>query len=210
MLICAACAQHWYPFRFFPGPFEPECGAGQNGATKTVVRWESEQALHVRVHPLVHTGVSLHTSLVWKRGAEEQSPPFRYAAWLRHLPELYLAPSTVGWAKSMLSSRLQGHHDFLVQQTRHQGGLTGFPNAPNSSGEARNGTPQAPKGVTASFSLRSSSCECLPPFSSVTPSAEGPVCSTPTSSDLLNPPFAPIAPPSGQMRAGMYPPQRRL
>ncbi|CDI81067.1 Sec14'Sec14, related, partial [Eimeria acervulina] len=154
-------SEHWYPFRFFPGPFEPECGAGQNGAPKTVVRWESEQALHVRVHPLVHTGVSLHTSLVWKRGAEEQSPPFRYAAWLRHLPELYLAPSTVGWAKSMLSSRLQGHHDFLVQQTRHQGGLTGFPNAPNSSGEARNGTPQAPKGVTVSFSLRSSSCLSL-------------------------------------------------
>ncbi|CDJ58955.1 hypothetical protein, conserved [Eimeria maxima] len=115
----ASSAQNWYPFRFFPGPFEPECEAGHSGASQTAVRWESDQALHERVHPLVHTGVSLHTSLMWKRGAEKQGGgPFRYAAWLRYLPELRLAPATVEWAKGMLSTRLQGCHDFLVQHLR--------------------------------------------------------------------------------------------
>ncbi|CDI87717.1 hypothetical protein, conserved [Eimeria praecox] len=132
--------EHWYPFRFFPGPFEPEGEAGQRGDRNAAVRWESEQALHAKVHPLVHTGASLHTSLIWSRRAERRSPPLRYAAWLRHLPDLHLAPATVDWAPlryaawlrhlpdlhlapatvdwagGILRSRLQGHHDFLAQR----------------------------------------------------------------------------------------------
>ncbi|CDJ58956.1 hypothetical protein EMWEY_00054710 [Eimeria maxima] len=129
----ASSAQNWYPFRFFPGPFEPECEAGHSGASQTAVRWESDQALHERVHPLVHTGVSLHTSLIWKRGAEKQGGPFRYAAWLRYLPELRLAPATVEWAKGMLSTRLQGCHDSLAQQNVQQGEATEVLEAPDSS-----------------------------------------------------------------------------
>ena len=152
----ASSAQNWYPFRFFPGPFEPECEAGHSGASQTAVRWESDQALHERVHLLVHTGVSLHTSLMWKRGAEKQGGgPFRYAAWLRYLPELRLAPATVEWAKGMLSTRLQGCHDSLAQQNVQQGEATEVLEAPDSS----ECTPFE-TSATVSFPAVRASCEC--------------------------------------------------
>ncbi|CDJ54072.1 hypothetical protein, conserved [Eimeria brunetti] len=59
--------EHWYPFRFFPGPFEPECEAGCSGLKKMDVRWESEQALHAKV---VHQGDATEFSKAQNSPAE--------------------------------------------------------------------------------------------------------------------------------------------
>ncbi|CBZ52463.1 conserved hypothetical protein [Neospora caninum Liverpool] len=49
--------QGWFPFRFFPGPFEPDTPAEK-------IRWDSLAFLHQEAPPSVHTGFSLHSSLV--------------------------------------------------------------------------------------------------------------------------------------------------
>ncbi|KAL8438129.1 hypothetical protein ACSSS7_000416 [Eimeria intestinalis] len=119
--------ENWYPFHFFPGPFEPAAFATPNGeGEKVAVRWKSERSLHARVHPSVHTGVSLHTSLLWRRpiksdrGGEsacaDKPQTLRYAAWLHHLPELHLHPKTIRWARVSLREDLMHHHHHLLQQ----------------------------------------------------------------------------------------------
>ncbi|PFH34642.1 hypothetical protein BESB_066750 [Besnoitia besnoiti] len=47
----------WFPFRFFPGPFAPD-------TPRERIRWDSPAYLHREVPPSIHTGFSLHSSLV--------------------------------------------------------------------------------------------------------------------------------------------------
>lgn len=120
---CVPCTQNWYPFHFFPGPFDPDASYDAANVDSIAVRWESEKSLHEKVHPSVHVGVSLHTSLLLMNRTNEQnvdgdrpqSSTVRYAAWLHHLPELNLAPKTVQWARELLQHRLQQHHQRLLQ-----------------------------------------------------------------------------------------------
>ncbi|CDJ70557.1 hypothetical protein, conserved [Eimeria necatrix] len=114
----AFCAQNWYPFRFYPGPFDPEVESSPSAVERGVVRWDSEPALHTRVHPVVHCGVSLHTSILRSRSPDRSISLFRYAAWLRHLPELQLAPTTVVWAKRMVCHHLVAHHKCLIRHLK--------------------------------------------------------------------------------------------
>ncbi|KAL8438128.1 hypothetical protein ACSSS7_000415 [Eimeria intestinalis] len=118
--------ENWYPFHFFPGPFEPAAFSAPNGeGEKIAVRWKSERSLHAKVHPSVHMGVSLHTSLLWRRpiksdrGGEsacaDKPQTLRYAAWLHHLPELHLNPKTIRWARVSLREDLMHHHQHLLQ-----------------------------------------------------------------------------------------------
>lgn len=117
------CPQNWYPFRFFPGPFDPAVSRTRKSTDSTAVRWESERTLHAKVHPSVHTGASLHTSLLIKRtrgqvavaGSGSDAGTLRYAAWLHDLPELTLAPETVQWARQLLQKRLREHHQRLLK-----------------------------------------------------------------------------------------------
>ncbi|KYF44135.1 CRAL/TRIO domain protein [Toxoplasma gondii ARI] len=46
----------WFPFRFFPGPFDPNTSEAE-------IRWHSPPFLHEEAPPSVHTGFSLHSSL---------------------------------------------------------------------------------------------------------------------------------------------------
>ncbi|KAL8269198.1 hypothetical protein Esti_006876 [Eimeria stiedai] len=117
--------ENWYPFHFFPGPFEPGAVSSPSGeGEKAVIRWKSERSLHARVHPSVHTGASLHTSLLWRRPIKDQgresacadeAQTLRYAAWLHHLPELHLLPKAIHWARVALRGDLLNHHHHLLQ-----------------------------------------------------------------------------------------------
>ncbi|KAL8452131.1 hypothetical protein Emag_002501 [Eimeria magna] len=118
--------ENWYPFHFFPGPFEPAAFSTPSGeAEETVVCWKSERSLHARVHPSIHTGASLHTSLLWRRpikkdqaeetASTDERQTLRYAAWLHHLPDLHLPPKAIRWARLLLREELLQHHNHLLQ-----------------------------------------------------------------------------------------------
>ncbi|KAL8441939.1 hypothetical protein Emed_007450 [Eimeria media] len=126
MSLCVTNAQNWYPFHFFPGPFEPAAFSSPSGeGGESCIRWKSEKSLHARVHPSIHTGASLHTSLLWRRprkkaqgeesASADETQTLRYAAWLHHLPELHLPPKAIRWARVCLREDLLHHHHHLLQ-----------------------------------------------------------------------------------------------
>ncbi|KAL8452132.1 hypothetical protein Emag_002502 [Eimeria magna] len=123
--------ENWYPFHFFPGPFEPAAFSTPSGeGEEIVVRWKSERSLHARVHPSIHTGASLHTSLLWRRpikkdqaeesASADERQTLRYAAWLHHLPELRLPPKAIRWARISLREDLVHHHHHLLHHLQNR------------------------------------------------------------------------------------------
>ncbi|KEP64772.1 UNVERIFIED_CONTAM: hypothetical protein HHA_202410 [Hammondia hammondi] len=57
----------WFPFRFFPGPFDPDTSEAE-------IRWHSSPFLHEEAPPSVHTGFSLHSSLFSPQSVSPPSP----------------------------------------------------------------------------------------------------------------------------------------
>lgn len=202
--------ENWYPFRFYPGPFDPEASSDSIGGSSAAIRWESEKALHARVHPSVHIGASLHTSLLQKRMAAQQDvdadrgerPILRYAAWLHCLPELSLSPATIHWATKVLRHRLQGPHESLVQHLRGSGQEES--SAGQSPGLSASGASEAPTTAAVILSPKSFYAGGISRVVSplLEPSPSPPVGLTSASPEGASASSFPLSPESGRQLAG--------